>query len=136
MKQQTKQICRLLESDRGDVQCAAALVLGHLGDTETGVVDALGGLLEAGHDRRVKGYVLEALERISDPASLPTVLPLLASEDDLQEKAVRVVAGLGSARLLPHIGRPSPPIEGRRTAFVLRWPARRGLRGWRAGSRR
>ena len=96
MKPQTKQICQLLEGDRGDLQCAAALVLGHLGEAETGVVEALGQLLETGHDRRVKGYVLEALERIGDHRSLEFVLPLLAREDELQEKAVRVVAGLGN----------------------------------------
>ncbi|MFG0319472.1 MAG: HEAT repeat domain-containing protein [Planctomycetota bacterium JB042] len=95
MKQQTKRICDLLTSDRGDVQCAAVLVLGELGADEEGVVDALGELL-AGRDRSLMTYALEALEKIGDARALDHVTPLLRRDDELQEGAVRVLAGLGN----------------------------------------
>lgn len=101
MKQQTKQICGLLASDRGDVQCAAALVLGELKSDDTGVVAALGSLLETGRDRHLKAYALEAIEKIGDLEALEYVAPLLRREDDLQECAIRVLAGLGSGVARP-----------------------------------
>ncbi len=95
MKRLTQRICGLLIQERAEVTSAAALVLGELRESDDGIVEALGGCLANGHGVEVQCYVLEALEKIGSRAALPYVLPLLSGPDELRERAVRVVAGLG-----------------------------------------
>lgn len=91
-----KKLCGLLRSAHAEQQCAAAVVLGELKPNDPGVVRALGEVVSNGENRLLKGYALDALGKIGSRRALPYVLPLLGSDSDLGEKAVRVVAALGS----------------------------------------
>lgn len=96
MKNRIEQICELLNSERPDLQCAAALVLGELGSADPQIVKHLGETLANGGDQNLKGYVLEALEKIGSQRSLDFVLPLLETEGVHREQAIRVVGRLGA----------------------------------------
>ncbi len=120
-RESVRKICALLKNERTEFQCAAALILGELRERDPSVIRFLGETLGNGHNPMLKGYVLDALEKIGSHHSLPFVLPLLESDNELREKAVRVVAKLGgnvtrelSARLAK-----ATPAERRAIHLVL-----------------
>jgi len=95
MNQQIRKICGLLESERPEFQCAAALVLGELGVRDPTVVQQLGSVLSNGCDESIKGYALEALGKIGSKRSVPLLLPLLVGDSALRERAIRILADMG-----------------------------------------
>lgn len=121
MNEQVRKICELLKSTREEVRCAAALVLGELCDGDDGVVRTLGETLANGESAHLKGYVLEALEKIGSPSCLPFVLPLLQSGGEHREQAIRVVAGMGSGvvRTLASVRKGATGAERRAINQVL-----------------
>ncbi|HJZ83917.1 MAG TPA: HEAT repeat domain-containing protein [Polyangia bacterium] len=112
-----KKVCQLLQHPRIERRCAAAMVLGELGDKAA--APALIGALSDG-DPLVQLYALEALDRLGAGAqAAKQILPLLESHDDqVRTRAAAMLAGSGAraAEALRRELHPDTPIARRRTA--------------------
>ncbi len=99
MSEILKKICALLRPGHpGDLQCAAALVLGALAPKDGSVVKALTAAL--GSDNKVfRSYVLDALRAIRSRDCLGAIVPLLSEGEETRTKAMEVVAAIGPAAL-------------------------------------
>src|SRR5262249_53768046 len=112
-----KKVCQLLQHPRIERRCAAAMVLGELGDKAA--APALIGALSDG-DPLVQLYALEALDRLGAGAqAAKRILPLWESHDDqVRPRAAAMLAGSGAraAEALRRELHPDTPIARRRTA--------------------
>ena len=85
----------LLDADRVEVRCAAALVLGAAGKGNAQVGKALARKL-ADDNPLMRRFVLEALEAVGARGLAHELAPLLGSSDDeVRERALRLVAAQG-----------------------------------------
>jgi hypothetical protein len=92
-------IFALLDAERVEVRCAAALVLGSAGKGDAQVGKALARKL-ADDNPMMRRFVLDALEAVGARGSMRELAPLLASADDeVRERALRLVAAQGDAAL-------------------------------------
>jgi hypothetical protein len=131
MNQQIRTICGLLESDRPELQCAAALVLGELGIRDPAVIERLGNVLANGTDEHVKSFALDALAKIGSRRSVPFLLPLLDPKSLHLERAVRVLADLGAAVATDLAALRKDAKPGRRRAINVALARLRGATGTR-----
>lgn len=114
-------LCAMLKSSRPEQPVAAAIVLAEMRPKEPGVVKALAGALAEG-SRPLRLAALDALGQIASPHAVPAVLPLLeAADDEIREKATRVLTQIGPAAVKP-IARQildAPPPARRSLIMVL-----------------
>lgn len=89
-------ICKMLGSADAELQCAAARVLGEIGDASAEVLKALHEALES-PNHLVASYALDAVARLRSPKSIASVVPLLNGPEKLREKATEVLASYGQA---------------------------------------
>src|SRR5262249_8030500 len=115
-----KQIARLLQDPRIERRCAAAMVLGELG--EKSAVPALCDALSNGTPL-LQRYVLEALEQLGGRSQAARhIVPLLESADvDVRARAAAMLAGSGerAAAALRRELDPSVPVARRRTVVQV-----------------
>lgn len=88
-------VCKLLDHENAEVQCAAAIVLGELKPKERSVRKALCGALKGGSDS-LKMYALSALAKIGNVESVTAMLPLLAESSQVKNKTVEVIQSFGA----------------------------------------
>ncbi len=96
MKDTLAKICGLLSSEEAELQCAAARVLGEIGDANAEVLKALHGALRS-PNHLVAAYALDSVGRLHSTRSIPHVVPLLNGPQKLSEKATEVLVGFGQA---------------------------------------
>ncbi len=90
-------IFALLDSERVEVRCAAALVLGAAGRGDARVGKALAKKL-ADDNPMMRRFVLDALEAVGVRGLARELAPLLGSSDDeVRERAMRLIAAQGGA---------------------------------------
>ncbi|MBI5367556.1 MAG: HEAT repeat domain-containing protein [Planctomycetes bacterium] len=87
-------ILEMLAGEDAELACAAARVLGELGDRSAPVLRALEKLL-ASPNSACKQYALTALGRLGLAESVAAVLPLLKEPDPLRKAATDALAALG-----------------------------------------
>jgi hypothetical protein len=91
-----KKIVGMLDDDRMDRRCAAAMVIGELRLKDAEVVEALGRCL-AEDNRLLQLYALEALAGQKSPKIPALVTPLLdSSDEELRTQASALLVGQGS----------------------------------------
>lgn len=89
-----EKICKLLESDQAELQCAAATVLGELRPKDDLVRKSLQGALRSSGET-VQRYALEALVRIGIEPSLDHVVPLLGASPPIRQRATQILLEQG-----------------------------------------
>jgi HEAT repeat protein len=107
MPSDLERICRMLEAESPELQCAAAMVLGELKPPGDDVPRALHKALKASPEP-VRLYLLEALAKIDTPAALPHLIPLLSGPEPGRSRAARALVSLGSEaarELRRHLGK-------------------------------
>lgn len=93
-----RKICELLQSERSEFRCAAAIVLGELGLKSPYIVKSLGELLNNGEDEILRGHILDAFEKIRSKESLRFLLPFLfhSNNSSFSKRAITIASSLGS----------------------------------------
>jgi HEAT repeat protein len=92
----TKKIVKLLEDERVERRCAAAMILGELRVKDAEAVDALGRCLADGN-QLLQGYVLEALAGVRSAKVAKHVMPLLDHPDaEIRAQAGALLADQGA----------------------------------------
>jgi hypothetical protein len=92
----TKKIVKLLEDERVERRCAAAMILGELRIKDAEAVDALGRCLADG-TQLLQGYVLEALAGVRSAKVAKHVMPLLDHPDaEIRAQAGALLADQGA----------------------------------------
>jgi len=92
----TKKIVKLLEDDRIERRCGAAMVLGELRVKDAEAIDALGRCL-AENNQLLQGYALEALAGVRSAKVAKHVMPLLDHPDgELRAQAAALLADQGA----------------------------------------
>ncbi len=101
MPSDLEKICKMLESESAELQCAAAMVLGELKSTEPTVKKALIGALKASNES-VALYALDALSKAREADSFHHIIPLLGAGEALRAKAhdVLIEAGMEAVPIL------------------------------------
>jgi HEAT repeat protein len=94
MSSEVDKICRMLESDAAELQCAAAMVLGELKLNEPVVKKALVSALKASNES-VALYALDALAKLREADSYVHIIPLLDAGEALRAKAREVLVDAG-----------------------------------------
>ncbi|MGQ0614504.1 MAG: HEAT repeat domain-containing protein [Planctomycetaceae bacterium] len=91
-------VCALLESADPELSAAAARVLGALRRPESRVVEALGRALKR-EQPALEAAALDALAALGGAEALSAVVPLLNRQGEVGNRAMEVVAGMGSGVL-------------------------------------
>ena len=101
MASDLEKICKMLESESAELQCAAAMVLGELKSTEPTIKKALIGALKASNES-VALYALDALSKAREADSFHHIIPLLGAGEALRAKArdVLIEAGMEAVPIL------------------------------------
>jgi HEAT repeat protein len=94
MPSEIEKICKMLESEAAELQCAAAMVLGELKSDDPVVKKALVGALKAPNES-VALYALDALSKAREADSFNHIIPLLGAGDALRAKAREVLIEAG-----------------------------------------
>jgi len=112
-----KKLCEMLKEDRSEYQCAAAMVLGELKIKNSYVVRSLGEVLNNGEDSLLKGYILDAFEKIKSKESLKFLLPFLFNDktkgSEFTDRAITIASTLGvdAAKTLKSMLKDASPGE-------------------------
>ncbi|HET6202381.1 MAG TPA: HEAT repeat domain-containing protein [Planctomycetota bacterium] len=91
-----RSVLRLLEEGSPEVRCAAAVVLGALGEKEEPVVEALRARLKDDNPL-VRRFAAEGLGRIGARRTFPDLIELVAHGGDTGRAAAAAVAAMGAA---------------------------------------
>ncbi|MBI1853673.1 MAG: HEAT repeat domain-containing protein [Planctomycetes bacterium] len=89
-------ICKMLASGDAELQCAAARILGEIGEVNADVLKALHDALDS-PNHLVASYALDAVARIHSSKSIAAIVPLLNGPEKVREKATEVLVGYGQA---------------------------------------
>lgn len=96
MASELDRICKLLESDAAELQCAAAMVLGALKPKDAGTKKALVKALKSSNDN-LRLYAAEALAAIDAKEALPHLVPLLGGDAPTRHRVTEILIPHGAA---------------------------------------
>ena len=107
MASELDRICKMLDADAAELQCAAAMVLGELKPKDAGVKKGLTKALKSTNDS-LRLYAAEALAGIDPKGTLPQIIPLLWAQGEARQRisALLIAQGKDSAKALrDHLGK-------------------------------
>ena len=100
MAGELEKICKLLDEGSGELQCAAAMVLGELKPKDAAVKKALTKALKSTNES-LRLYAVEALAEIDPRGALPQLVPLLGSSERVRARASEAIVGIGADAVKP-----------------------------------
>lgn len=113
MSPELEKICRMLQDGSAELQCAAARVLGELGNRDPAVLKALARTLRSSNEA-VKRYAVDALAKIDARAAAPHLVALLGDAEAVRARAHQVLASLGAdaaSILREHLASENPRVR-------------------------
>ncbi|MFN3486705.1 MAG: HEAT repeat domain-containing protein, partial [Planctomycetota bacterium] len=113
MSPELEKICRMLQEGSAELQCAAARVLGELGNRDPAVLKALARTLRSSNET-VKLYAVDALAKIDARAAAPHLVLLLGDADPVRSRVLHVLASLGADAapiLREHLAAENPRVR-------------------------